>query len=52
MWLGFYITCTLGTTFVISMTFTTQKGTGTGEVDVVVETVDGIPVGAFISYSS
>ena len=27
------------------MTFTTKKGTGTGEIDVVILTVDGIPVG-------
>ena len=29
----------------LGMTFTSQKGTGTGEIDVVIGTVDGIPVG-------
>ena len=29
----------------LGMTFTSQKGTGTGEIDVVIGTVDRIPVG-------
>ena len=31
--------------FMLAMSFTTKKGTGTGEIDVVIGTVDGIPVG-------
>ena len=31
--------------FTLNMTFTSKKGTGTGEIDVVIRTVDGIPVG-------
>ena len=29
----------------LEMAFTSKNGTGTGEIDVVVATVDGIPVG-------
>lgn len=29
----------------LQMTFTSKNGTGTGEIDVVIGTVDGIPVG-------
>ena len=29
----------------LGMTFTSKNGTGTGEIDVVIGTVDGIPVG-------
>ena len=35
----------LGTEFKIEMLFMTKNGTGTGEIDLDIDTVDGIPVG-------
>ena len=34
-----------GSTFHINMQFQTMNGTGTGEIDLLIDTVDGIPVG-------
>lgn len=35
----------IGSTFAIKFTFTTQKGTGTGEIDIIIHTQDGVPLG-------
>ena len=34
--------------FIISFTYVSQNGTGTGEIDLAIETVDGIPEGRLV----
>ena len=38
--------------FVIGLTYVSKNGTGTGEMDVDIRTVDGIPVGKIVHWIS